>query len=40
MWGKFGIGIFFVVTTAIITFAIIGLSSFMERLYKKTNNRK
>ena len=35
MWDKVGIGIFFVVTTAAITFAMIGLSSFMERLYKK-----
>ncbi len=32
---KFGIGIFFVVTTALITFSIIGLAAFMERLYKK-----
>jgi hypothetical protein len=35
MWDKLGIGIFFVVTTAAITFAMIGLSNFMERLYKK-----
>ena len=35
MWDKFGIGIFFVVTTGAITFAMIGLASFMERLYKK-----
>jgi hypothetical protein len=39
MLDKFGIGIFFVVVTAAITFAIIGLSSFMERLYKKNNKR-
>ncbi len=37
MWDKLGIGIFFVVTTAAIMFTIIGLSSFMERLYKKKN---
>ncbi len=35
MWDKAGIGIFIIVTTAAITFAIIGLSSFMERLYKR-----
>ncbi|MEK6583909.1 MAG: hypothetical protein AABY66_03535 [Nitrospirota bacterium] len=40
MWDKFGIGIFFVVVTAIITFGIMGLSTFMERLYKKGNKRK
>ncbi len=39
MWDKFGIGIFFVVVTGAITFAIIGLSSFMERLYKRNNKR-
>lgn len=39
MWDKLGIGIFFVVVTAIITFGIMGLSSFMERLYKKGNKR-
>jgi len=40
MWQKFGIGIFFIVVTALITFGIIGLSSFMENLYKKGNKRK
>lgn len=35
---KFGIGIFFVVTIAIVTFGIIGLAAFMERLYKKNKN--
>jgi len=40
MWEKFGIGIFFIVVTAIITFGIMGLSSFMEKLYKKSNKRK
>lgn len=39
MWDKLGIGIFFVIATAAITFAIIGLSSFMERVYKKNNKR-
>lgn len=37
MLEKFGIGIFFAATTAIITFGIIGLTVFMERLYKKNN---
>ena len=40
MWEKFGIGIFFIAVTAIITFGIMGLSSFMEKLYKKGNKRK
>lgn len=35
MWDKVGIGIFLIVTTAAITFAIIGLSSFMERIYNR-----
>ena len=35
MWDKAGIGIFIIVTTAAITFSLIGLSSFMERLYKR-----
>ncbi len=40
MWERFGIGIFFVVVTVIITFGMIVLSSFMEGLYKKGNKRK
>lgn len=35
MWNRVGIGIFFIVSTTIIMFAIIGLSGFMERLYKR-----
>lgn len=35
MWDKAGIGLFILVTTAAITLAIVGLSSFMERLYKR-----
>jgi hypothetical protein len=38
MLEKFGIGIFFAAATALITFAIIGLAMFMERLYKKNKN--
>lgn len=37
MLEKFGIGIFFAAATTIITFGIIGLTVFMERLYKKNN---
>lgn len=39
MWNRVGIGIFFVATTAAITFAIIGLSAFMERLYQKNKRQ-
>lgn len=40
MWNKLGIGMFFLVSTAVCTFIIIGLSSFMERLYKRNNRNK
>ncbi|MDP2682724.1 MAG: hypothetical protein Q8P28_07965 [Deltaproteobacteria bacterium] len=40
MWNKLGIGIFFIVATAAFTFGIIGLSSLMERLYKRNNRNK
>lgn len=40
MWNKLGIGIFFIVATTVITFGIIGLSSLMERLYKRNNRNK
>jgi len=40
MWEKFGIGMFFLGSTAICTFAILGLSIFMERLYKRNNRNK
>ena len=37
MWEKLGVGMFFLVSTVALTFVIIGLSSFMERLYKRNN---
>lgn len=40
MFERIGIGIFFIVVTVIITFGIMGLSSFMERVYRKGNKRK
>lgn len=40
MLQRLGIGVFFVIVTAIITFGIMGVSSYMENLYKRTNKRK
>ncbi len=40
MFQRLGIGIFFVVVTAIITFGIMGLSCYMEKLYMKGKKRK
>jgi len=37
MWENFGIGLFFLGSTAICTVVILGLSIFMERLYKRNN---
>ena len=40
MFERIGIGIFIIVVTVVITFGIMGLSSFMERVYKKGDKRK
>jgi hypothetical protein len=39
VWDRIGIGIFLIVAIAIITFGIIGLATFMEKLYKRGTKR-